>query len=193
MKGRLNISINDKMTTPEIGVRVIDRTCMVSRSWTYFRSVSTISRMMLFLAISWALAGCGRVSLRRLSQELLASREGDDAGGGSKASGGRWLTIAVTVLITYKATHVNKRANKERMTQLTLTKPSVDSRFQMSVTVKGSHSGIAWVTWGERTWIAKRAMACFFSRSGLISYVSGLYSEWLILGKPASAGSWSKM
>lgn len=113
MKGRLNISINDKMTTPEIGVRVIDRTCMVSRSWTYFRSVSTISRMMLFLAISWALAGCGRVSLRRLSQELLASREGDDAGGGSKASGGRWLTIAVTVLITYKATHVNKRANKE--------------------------------------------------------------------------------
>lgn len=34
-------------------------TCIISRSWTYFRSVSTVSRMMLLRAVSCAFAGGG--------------------------------------------------------------------------------------------------------------------------------------
>lgn len=44
-------------------------TCMVSRSCTYLRSVSTISRIMLFLATSFASVGWGRLSVERLLRE----------------------------------------------------------------------------------------------------------------------------
>lgn len=62
---------------------------------------------MLFPANSRALAGCGSASVERLSKESLVARDGGEGGGESKALGGRWLTMAVTVLITWGRPHVN--------------------------------------------------------------------------------------
>lgn len=74
---------------------------MTSRSCTYLRSVSTISRIILFLADSCALAGVMAVaspaSESTDSCDEMAVGEGGDI---SNASGGRCLTMAVTVLIT---------------------------------------------------------------------------------------------
>lgn len=74
-------------------------TCMVSRSCTYLRSVSTISRIILFLATSFASVGWGRLSVERLSREMEVAIEVSGTWG-SKALGGRWFTMAVTVLMT---------------------------------------------------------------------------------------------
>lgn len=79
---------------------------MTSRSCTYLRSVSTISRIMLFLADSCALAGVRAVAspARELSESCdeMAVGEGGDI---SNTSGGRCLTIAVTVLMTWQTGH----------------------------------------------------------------------------------------
>jgi hypothetical protein len=78
------------------------RTCMTSRSCTYLRSVSTISRIILFLADSCAFAGGTAVaSPARESRESCDEMADGEGGDRSKASGGRCFTIAVTVLITW--------------------------------------------------------------------------------------------
>jgi len=65
---------------------------MISRSWTYLRSVSTISRMMLFRAASCAFAG----AMDDVASDVGESegscgeaRDGGEGGDWSKASGGR--------------------------------------------------------------------------------------------------------
>lgn len=64
-------------------------TCMISKSWTYLRSVSTISLIILFRADSWALAGVDtRVSASE-SNEPFSGMEGGEGGTSSKVSGGR--------------------------------------------------------------------------------------------------------
>jgi hypothetical protein len=78
-------------------------TCMTSRSCTYLRSVSTISRMMLFLADSCALAGgTAVVSPANESSESCDEMAVGEGGAESNASEGRCLTIAVTVLMTWR-------------------------------------------------------------------------------------------
>lgn len=76
-------------------------TCMISRSWTYLRSVSTISRIIFVCGepLGVLMTVETRVSFRD-SVEPFSSRERGDGGDCSKASGGRWSTMAVTVLMT---------------------------------------------------------------------------------------------
>lgn len=74
---------------------------MISRSCTYLRSVSTVSLIMLLRADSCALAGVEANVSGSESKEALSRSEGGEGGSSSKASGGRWSTIAVTVFMTY--------------------------------------------------------------------------------------------
>jgi hypothetical protein len=80
------------------------RTCMISKSWTYLRSVSTNSLIILFLAASCAFAGTGVLgtSLINESIESWADMNGGDKGAGSNSSEGNISTMVVTVLTTCK-------------------------------------------------------------------------------------------
>lgn len=66
-----------------------ERTCIVSKSWTNLRSVSTISRTRLFRKDSCALAaGIGGNSTSE-SDDSCAESKGGEGGESSKASWGR--------------------------------------------------------------------------------------------------------
>jgi hypothetical protein len=80
-------------------------TCMISRSWTYLRSVSTISLIILCRADSFAVI----VVTVDIPSETRVSDEDDgtkldmgEGGAGSKADSGSRSTMMVTVLMTYR-------------------------------------------------------------------------------------------
>ena len=65
-------------------------TCMISKSCTYLRSVSTISRTMLFRAASFEFDGAGGgAESARESYESWEARKGGEGGASSQASSGR--------------------------------------------------------------------------------------------------------
>lgn len=79
-----------------------ERTCITSRSPTYFRSVSTSSRRTLVFALPPKADG-GGASIASDARESVEPCEGSIGGVGgssSKSSGGNWSTMAVTVLTT---------------------------------------------------------------------------------------------
>lgn len=74
------------------------RACMTSKSWTYLRSVSTSSRMMLLRAVSFPVAGMDDVvATAEGSDDGIA---GEDADGSTNTSGGSsdtmWFTRSTT-------------------------------------------------------------------------------------------------
>ena len=76
---------------------------MISRSWTYFRSVSTISRIILFRAVSCAFTGVGTegTSVVRESVESWDDNiAGGESGGSTNWSSDSRSTSTITVLMT---------------------------------------------------------------------------------------------
>ena len=77
------------------------RTCIISRSFTNLRSVSTISRTALIRSASFAfVGGDGASDSSSASNDGFSEYAGEDGGGLSNAPLGRLLTMAVTVLMT---------------------------------------------------------------------------------------------
>ena len=100
MPGRMSSEYSDvrRLSRTDNDAGVPERTCITSRSWTYLRSVSTISLIMLFRAASCALAGTGTEGVDAVRESVESSGIGGDGGATSvKTCSGRALRRTVTV------------------------------------------------------------------------------------------------